>query len=75
MHMPAMAVPGPSDCGHREVFLRPPPAGVELLSMIQMLHERLEILERDNEMLRSECRLAAEFRLIMHERHRLAEGH
>lgn len=75
MHMPAMAVPSPRDCGHREVVLRQPPASVELLSLIQMLHERVEILERDNEMLRAECKLAAEFRLIMHERHRIAEGH
>lgn len=54
--------------------LREPQVAGDLLSLIQMLHERVEILERDNESLRAECRLASEFRLIIHERMLRAEG-
>lgn len=54
--------------------LREPQVAGDLLSLIQMLHERVEILERDNESLRAECRLASEFRLIIHERMMRAEG-
>lgn len=63
-----------ADGGSHLPSLREPQAAGDLVHLIQMLHERVAKLEHDNEILRAECRLAAEFRLIMHERHAKAEG-
>ncbi len=58
--------------------LRKPQVAGDLLSLIQMLHERIELLERNNHELRqkivvleAECALAAEFRLLACERMRI----
>lgn len=64
-----------ADGGDRSPSLREPQAAGELLSLIQMQHERIKVLEHDNEMLKAECRLAAAFREIMHDRMAKAEGH
>lgn len=70
MHTAPLAPISLADGGDRSPSLREPQAAGDLVHLIQMLHERVAKLEHDNEILRAECRLAAEFRLIMHERTR-----
>lgn len=75
MHTAPLAPINLVEGGSHTPSLREPQAAGELLSLIQMQHERIKVLEKDNEMLKAECKLAAAFRNIMHERMAHAEGH
>lgn len=78
MQIAPLAQLNANDDRHCGGSLRQPQVAGDLLSLIQMLHERVELLERNNHELRqkigvleAECVLAAEFRLLAHERMRM----